>query len=163
LTRSARGIKRMTEQSQRRTLSLIKKRPAKAEPVNKDEYARILIMARSSLQNTGRIHFRRLLYINFDSACSQATDRTIFESTSFQLPLSSVSSATKRFSRLFSSCRCLNCRLLKLPHLVCLQPLVLLLPAIQRLLGDPNLADQLRDRHPHLSLLQHGYDLLHGK
>jgi hypothetical protein len=51
----------------------------------------------------------------------------------------------------------------ELPDLVGFQPLVLLLPAIQRLLADPHLPDQLRHWYSHLSLLQHGHDLLHRK
>ena len=48
-------------------------------------------------------------------------------------------------------------------NLIRLQPLVLFLPAIQRLLRDPRLADQFPHRHSQLRLLQHPYDLLHRK
>ena len=53
--------------------------------------------------------------------------------------------------------------LLELANLISLQSLVLFLPAIQRLLRDSHLADQLRHRHAQLSLLQHRHDLFHGK
>ena len=44
-----------------------------------------------------------------------------------------------------------------------LQTHVLLFQAIERLLRDSHLADQVRHRNPYLSLLQDCYDLLHRK
>ncbi len=58
-----------------------------------------------------------------------------------------------------SSCSSLNCR-----TLVSFQPIVLLLPAIQGLLGDPRLANRLRPRDfYHLCLLRTATILLHRK
>jgi len=51
----------------------------------------------------------------------------------------------------------------QLTDLVYLQPNVLLLPAIERLLRDSRLADQVRYRNPDLGLLQDRYDLFHRK
>jgi hypothetical protein len=43
-------------------------------------------------------------------------------------------------------------KLLELPHLIQLHPRVLLLPAIERLFRNPHQPDQVRHRHPKLSL-----------
>ncbi len=51
----------------------------------------------------------------------------------------------------------------RLPDLVRLQAYVLLLPAIEGLLADPHLPDQLGHRYTNLSLFQHSDDLVHRK
>jgi hypothetical protein len=54
-------------------------------------------------------------------------------------------------------------QLCHLPDLIDLQTRVLRLPAIERLLADPSLADHFRHGNTRLSLLQHANYLLHRK
>jgi hypothetical protein len=53
--------------------------------------------------------------------------------------------------------------LFHLPSLIGLHANVLLLPSIERLLADPNLANHLRHWRSQIGLLQHGHHLLHRK
>jgi len=59
--------------------------------------------------------------------------------------------------------RVLLLQLLELAHLVGLHPRVLLLPAIERLLRNADLPNQVGHRHPKLGLFEHGDDLLDRK
>src|SRR4029453_12083667 len=54
-------------------------------------------------------------------------------------------------------------QLLELTGLIGLQACILLLPAVEGLLADADLADELRHRHPELGLLEHRHDLLDRK
>ena len=76
-------------------------------------------------------------------------------STSCNMALSRLSSATSFLSLSFSSCSCFQ-----LPDLIDLQPYKLLLPSIEGLLGDPHLTAHLHHWHA-LGLLQNGYNLFH--
>ncbi|PTQ82034.1 hypothetical protein C8R21_10611 [Nitrosospira multiformis] len=61
------------------------------------------------------------------------------------------------FKRSFSSCNCLSC-------LACaVQPRLLLLPAVKRLFGNTNAANQLGNRHPSFRFLQYRNNLLHAE
>lgn len=51
-------------------------------------------------------------------------------------------------------------KLLQLADLLRLEPTIQLLPTVKRLLGNPDLADQVRHRQTHLRLLQDRDDLL---
>ena len=74
------------------------------------------------------------------------------------MTLSSDRSATRRFNlRVFVA------ELLQFPGLARRHPAVDLLPAVERLLGDPDLATDIADRDAAFDLLQHGGDLLDGK
>jgi hypothetical protein len=57
----------------------------------------------------------------------------------------------------------LSFQILQAPDLVHFQTRVPLLPSIERLLGNPHLADQLRHRPSHLSLLQRPDHLFHRR
>ena len=74
------------------------------------------------------------------------------------MTLSSDRSATRRFNL-----RILLAELLQLAGLARRHPAVDLLPAVVRLLGDPDLATDVADRDAALGLLQDGGDLLDGK
>src|SRR5690349_12736389 len=74
------------------------------------------------------------------------------------MTLSRDKSATKRFSLPFSSRSCFSSRA-SLGSI----PAVVLLPPVERLLRDPDLAAHVADRQAPGDLLQQGRDLLHGK
>src|SRR5215207_1281825 len=73
------------------------------------------------------------------------------------MTLSSDRSATRRFNLAFSSRSCFSSRASR-GH-----PAVGLLPAVVRLLGDPDVATDVADGDAALRLLQDGGDLLDGK
>ncbi len=78
-----------------------------------------------------------------------------FEAMSCNRALSSLSSATSRFRRAFSSCNSFNSRTWS----DCSPPN--LLPAVERLLGDSRLTHDVGHRHARFRLLAHCHDLFH--
>jgi len=53
--------------------------------------------------------------------------------------------------------------LLELANLIGLEPGILTLPSVKRLLGNPDLPDQIRHRQPKICLLQYRYNLFNRK